>query len=159
MIGARWNEINLAERVWTIPANRMKAAREHRPAVGCGALAVIEQMPGDSDFLALPSPSRPAMNAGHCSISYAIWAAATFTAHMASAAHSVVTAVGGRAHEFPADAELALAHSVVGSKVEAAYRRGDMFVKRRQMADAWARFCAAGPADSGSVKVVAIGAR
>ena len=46
---------------------------------------------------------------------------------------------------FPAElAEMALAH-VVGDKVEAAYRRGDLFQKRRQLAEAWAKFCAAPP--------------
>src|SRR5205807_7603553 len=53
---------------------------------------------------------------------------------------------------FPAEvAEMALAH-VVGDKVEAAYRRGDLFQKRRQLADAWARFCAA-PAPAGATVV------
>jgi integrase len=55
---------------------------------------------------------------------------------------------------FPSEVrEMALAHAV-GDKVEAAYRRGDLFNKRRQLADAWARFCTT----SGG-KVVAIGAR
>jgi integrase len=49
---------------------------------------------------------------------------------------------------FPAEvAEMALAHAV-GDKVEAAYRRGDLFEKRRQLADAWAKFCAQ-PATAG----------
>ncbi|HEX5318044.1 MAG TPA: hypothetical protein VFW46_02745 [Stellaceae bacterium] len=57
---------------------------------------------------------------------------------------------------FPAEvAEMALAH-VVGDKVEAAYRRGDLVGKRRQLADAWAKFCAM-PATTGG-KVIAIGA-
>jgi integrase len=56
---------------------------------------------------------------------------------------------------FPAEvAEIALAHAV-GDKVEAAYRRGDLFRKRRQLADAWAKFCAA-PAPAAGGKVVAM---
>jgi integrase len=56
---------------------------------------------------------------------------------------------------FPSEVrEMALAHTV-GDKVEAAYRRGDLFAKRRQLADAWARFCEL-PAVSGA-RVVAIG--
>jgi integrase len=52
---------------------------------------------------------------------------------------------------FPAEvAEMALAHTV-SDKVEAAYRRGDLFQKRRQMMDAWARFCTTPPAASGRV--------
>ena len=57
---------------------------------------------------------------------------------------------------FPAEvAEMALAHAV-GDKVEAAYRRGDLFQKRRQLAEAWAKFCAA-PSSLSADKVVAIG--
>ena len=53
--------------------------------------------------------------------------------------------------------EMALAHAV-GDKVEAAYRRGDLFEKRRQLAEAWAKFCSTpAPADRGEI-VVAIGA-
>jgi integrase len=52
---------------------------------------------------------------------------------------------------FPREvAEAALAHTV-GDKVEAAYRRGDLFRKRRQLMDAWARFCTTAPADRGKV--------
>jgi integrase len=57
---------------------------------------------------------------------------------------------------FPAEvAEMALAH-VVADKVEAAYRRGDLFQKRRQLVDAWARFCAASAAGKPSATVVSI---
>src|SRR5262249_49175067 len=52
---------------------------------------------------------------------------------------------------FPSEvAEMALAH-VVGSKVEAAYRRGDMFEKRRRLMDAWATFCTTEPAEQSKV--------
>jgi integrase len=57
---------------------------------------------------------------------------------------------------FPAEArELALAHTI-GNKVEAAYRRGDLFEKRRQLAEAWARYCAA-PALQDTGNVIKIG--
>jgi integrase len=52
---------------------------------------------------------------------------------------------------FPSEvAEMALAHAV-GSKVEAAYRRGDLFDKRRRLMEAWAEYCAKAPAEKGSV--------
>jgi len=54
--------------------------------------------------------------------------------------------LGGRAHRLSVEvAEMALAHAV-SDKVEAAYRRGDLFQKRRQLADAWEKFCSAAPA-------------
>jgi integrase len=59
---------------------------------------------------------------------------------------------------FPAEvAEMALAH-VVADKVEAAYRRGDLFQKRRQLLEAWARFCAVPPAGKIGAAVVSIAA-
>ena len=44
MIGARWDEINLAEQLWTVPAERMKAGKEHRVPLQTRALAIVEQM-------------------------------------------------------------------------------------------------------------------
>jgi integrase len=60
---------------------------------------------------------------------------------------------------FPSEvAEMALAH-VVGNKVEAAYRRGDLFDKRRQLADAWAAFCGTLPADRDNVRALRAAAK
>ena len=60
---------------------------------------------------------------------------------------------------FPAEAaEMALAHAV-SDKVEAAYRRGDLFQKRRHLAEAWAKFCAAAPAHRKVVPMRAPSAR
>jgi integrase len=58
---------------------------------------------------------------------------------------------------FPSEvAEMALAHAV-GSKVEAAYRRGDLFEKRRRLMEAWAEYCAKAPAEKGSVVALRAG--
>src|SRR3954447_12696726 len=55
VIGARWNEIDVAERVWTVSADRMKAGKEHRVPLSAAALAIIEKMAavrdGDGDFV------------------------------------------------------------------------------------------------------------
>ena len=103
-LGATWDEIDLDEGVWTVPANRIKAGKEHRVPLAKPALAVLHK------------------------------------------ARAMTEKIGGKIAKsdfvFPNDlAELALAHKVA-DKVEAAYRRGTMFEKRRKLAEAWASYCA-----------------
>jgi integrase len=154
VIGARWDEINLAERLWMVPAERMKADKEHRVPLSDAAIAILEDLSkirhGDFVFpsgrtgrpissMAMPMTLRR-MGRGDFTVhgfrsSFRDWAAERTT--------------------FPAEvAEMALAHAV-SDKVEAAYRRGDLFAKRRQLTDAWARFCTAPPAAGKVVSFVA----
>ena len=145
VIGARWDEINTPERLWTVPAERMKGGREHRVPLSDAALEILEDLTKarEGDFVFPGSRmGRPISNMAMLMLlrrmgrgdltthgfrsSFRDWAAERTT--------------------FPAEvAEMALAH-VVSDKVEAAYRRGDLFLKRRQLSDAWAKFCAAAPA-------------
>ena len=140
VIGARWEEINAAERLWTVPADRMKAGREHRVPLSEAAMAILAKLAekrsgefifpgakagrpvGDSTlFDLLKRLNRDTTTHGFRS-TFRDWAAERTA--------------------FPSEvAEMALAH-VVGDKTEAAYRRGDLFAKRRQIMDAWAQFCA-----------------
>jgi integrase len=150
VIGTRWQEINVAERLWTIPADRMKGGKEHRVPLSHAGVAVVEQMAAirQSEFV-FPGAktARPISNMAMLMV-------------LRRMGRSELTAHGFRSSfrdwaaertGFPAEvAELALAHSV-GAKVEVAYRRGDMFDKRRQIMDAWARFCEAPPYLSGVV--------
>jgi integrase len=144
VIGARWSEINIAERLWTIPGERMKGGREHRVPLSNAALTIIERMAESrhSDFV------FPGGNAGRPLSNMA------FLMLLRRMGRGGLTAHGFRSSfrdwtaertNFSAEvAEMALAH-VVSDKVEAAYRRGDLFQKRRQLAEAWAKFCAAAP--------------
>jgi len=148
-IGARWSEINMAERVWMIPAARMKAHREHRVPLSDAAMAVIEQMAAirTSDYV---FPGRGNGSAvSHTAFSDQISAIGyQVTAH---GFRSTFRDWGAERTNFPNEvAEMALAHAV-GDKVEAAYRSGDLFQKRRQIMDAWARFCVEPPARPGGV--------
>jgi integrase len=140
VIGAAWDEINFAERVWTIPAARMKAGKPHRVALSDAAYTIIEAVHEvkHSQFVFPGAKSdRPLSNMtllmllrrmGHDELtvhgfrsSFADWAAERTT--------------------FPDEVrQMALAHTV-SDKVEAAYRRGDLFEKRRQLGQAWAEFC------------------
>jgi integrase len=153
--GARWDEINLADRVWIVPGSRMKGAREHRVPLSEAAMAVVEKMakirhgdrvcPGQVD-------GRPIANTA-------------FLVLLRRMGRGNLTAHGFRSTfrdwcaertAFPAEvAEMALAHAV-GDKVEAAYRRGDLFDKRWALADAWARFCDAPSPVTDGEKVVAL---
>jgi integrase len=152
VIGARWNEFNTAERLWTIQGERMKAGKEHRVPLSDAALAIVEKMAAirSGDFVFPGGKSnRPLSNMA-------------FLMLLRRMGRGVLTAHGFRSSfrdwaaertTFPAEvAEMALAHAV-NDKVEAAYRRGDLFQKRRQLAEAWARFCAAPPATGGVVPI------
>jgi integrase len=142
VIGARWDEINLIERLWTIPADRMKAGKEHRVPLSDTALTIVTQMRGIShgDFV-FPGTrvGRPLSNMSML-MTLRRMNRGELTAH---GFRSSFRDWGAERTSFPAEvAEMALAHTV-GDKVEAAYRRGDMFDKRRQLGDAWASFCGA----------------
>ena len=143
VIGARWDEITLKSKVWTVPAERMKASREHRVPLTEPAVAVLEQIHRPSaERVRVPWGSSghdeqhgdgdaPATNGPHY---YCAWVSITFRDWAAERTG------------FPSEvAEAALAH-VVGDKVEAAYRRGDLFEKRRMLMEAWAEYCAGRPA-------------
>ena len=154
VIGARWDEVNVAERLWTIPGSRMKAGKEHRVPLSDAAMAIVEQMmPRDSDFLFPGSRPGRQMNARALFDQLRRMGRGDLTAH---GFRSTLRDWAAERTNFPAEvADLALAHSV-GSKVEAAYRRGDLFAKRRQLAEAWAHFCSE-PAPAGEVVAISSG--
>jgi integrase len=149
VIGTRWDEIDFAERLWTVPAERMKAGKEHRVPLSDAVLAVLDEMQkvrsGDFVF--------PGGKVGRPISNMAMLMLLRRMGHVNLTTHGFRSSFRDWAAErtgFPAEvAEMALAHTV-SDKVEAAYRRGDLFEKRRQLADAWARFCAA-PATAGRV--------
>jgi integrase len=141
VIGARWAEIDLIERMWTIPAERMKSRKEHRVPLSAPAIAILEQLPRVSDFI-FPG-NRPRQPIGVTTIFKLLrrMGRGDVTAHGFRSTFADWAAEQTNApHEIR---EMALAHAV-GSKVEAAYRRSDLFEKRRELAEAWARFCAGG---------------
>jgi integrase len=149
VIGARWDEFNMAERLWTIPAARMKAGKEHRVPLSDAAVAIVKAMAEirHSDFV-FPGARR---NSSMSNIVFyrclRLMKRGDLTTH---GFRSTFSDWAAERTAFPSEVrEMALAHTV-GDKVEAAYRRGDMFEKRRQLADAWAKFCRA-PLAAGKV--------
>lgn len=141
VIGAKWDEIDLAKKLWVLPSERMKAGKEHRVPLSDSALQIILLMRENrqSDYV-FPgqSPNRPLSNMALLST-------------LKRMKRTDITVHGFRSTfrdwiaeqtDFPSEvAEMALAHAV-GDKVEAAYRRGDLFEKRRRLMDAWSSWCA-----------------
>jgi integrase len=145
-IGAVWSEIDEEARLWTVPAGRMKAGREHRAPLSAPALAILRALPRGSEFLFAGQAGRPISNMSMLMLLRRM-GRRDLTVH---GFRSSFRDWAAERTGFPAEvAEMALAHAVA-DKVEAAYRRGDLFAKRRQLADAWAKFCTA-PAPPGEV--------
>jgi integrase len=144
VIGAKWGEFDLGERLWTVPSERMKAGKEHRVPLSDAALTIVEKMAEirQSEFV-FPGgrANRPLSNMAFLMLLRRM-GCGDLTAH---GFRSSFRDWAAERTTFPAEvAEMALAHAV-SDKVEAAYRRGDLFQKRRQLAEAWAKFCATPP--------------
>jgi integrase len=143
VIGARWDEINLKSKVWTVPAGRMKGEREHRVALTDAAVAVLEAMRQlrQNEFV-FPGDRRAMMS----NMAMEMLLRRMGRAITVHGFRSTFRDWAAERTNFPSEvAEAALAH-VVGDKVEAAYRRGDLFEKRRRLMEAWAEYCTKAPA-------------
>lgn len=143
VIGATWDEIDLEETVWTIPAQRMKARRMHRVPLSARAVGILKKVlkarTGDCVFPGRKT-GRPLSN---MSMEMILRRMKVTDATMHGFRSSFRDWVGNETNFQREVAEAALAH-VVGDAAEQAYRRGDALEKRRQMMDAWAKYCASG---------------
>jgi integrase len=151
-LNAEWCEIDLTAKVWVVPARRMKGGREHRVPLCDLALAVLKQTASiryrDSELV------FPGVRKGRPVDEKTIWRLAKDVG-----GDDAVTVHGLRStfRDWAAErtnfanhvVEQALAHAI-GAQVEAAYRRGDLLGKRRQLMEAWARYCSS-PAVAGDV--------
>lgn len=134
---AKWDEIDQNESVWTIPAHRMKASREHRVPLTTTAISVLKCSKIESEFL-FPGgrPLKPLSNMA-------------MSNHLKRLGYNDVTVHGMRSAfrdwvgdetNFPREiAEAALAHRI-GDATEQAYRRQDALKKRRRLMEAWEAF-------------------
>ncbi|MCC7080104.1 MAG: integrase arm-type DNA-binding domain-containing protein [Burkholderiales bacterium] len=143
-VKATWDEIDLSARIWTVPAARMKAGREHRVPLSPAAVTVLKAMeklrqssyifPGwrekrpitsDSCLKLLGEMDYPDITVHGFRSTFRDWAAETTN--------------------FPREiCEAAMAH-VLGNKAEAAYQRGDLLERRRKLMEAWAAYCSKSP--------------
>lgn len=140
VLGAEWAEIDEAEGLWTVPGRRMKKRREHRVPLSGRALAILKEakpLAGDSTFI---FPGR----SGTKPLSNMVFEMALRRKKLAITTHGFRSSFRDWASEttsFPREvAEMALAH-VIENRVGAAYRRGDLLAKRREMMEQWAAFC------------------
>jgi len=139
VLHARWNEIDLWQRVWTIPAERMKAGVEHRVPLSDREVAILKrarELAGGSEYL-FPGRSGDRPMSGMVFLMALRRMGARFTVH---GFRSAFRDWAAETTNFPTEVcEMALAHTV-RNKVEAAYRRGDLFEKRRELMAAWAKY-------------------
>jgi integrase len=163
-LGATWAEIDTDAKVWTVPAARMKAGREHRVPLSAAALDVLDRVRP----LALladgkPDPAAPVFPGPRRALPMSNMTMLMLLRRMGRddlTAHGFRASFSDWAAErtaYPREVvEMALAHAIE-NKVEAAYRRGDLFEKRRQLMEAWGRFCTA-PVANGDVVPMRAGA-
>lgn len=140
VIGARWSEIDLENKVWKIPADRMKAKREHRVPLSGRAVEILKSLTQQiaSDFVFQGRLRGKPLSNG------------TFLALLKKQMGLEITAHGFRStfRDWAAERtqyqneviEMALAHSIRDT-TEAAYRRGDLLLKRALLMQDWARYC------------------
>jgi integrase len=146
VLGATWDEFDLAEAVWSVPASRMKMRRPHKIPLSPTAVAILKSLPhkGSKPFplgpLAMLKCLRHAWERGK----------------RGATVHGMRSSFMDFAHERTAFPKVvidqALAHAIT-DKVEAAYRRGDLIEKRKQLMGAWADFCQSPPREETSATV------
>ena len=137
VIGARWDEIDMDAGLWTISAQRMKARRAHRVPLTAPVLEVLHAVKGAHAEWVFPGPSLRARLSNMAMLGLLKRAKLNCTVHGFRSAFRDWSA---ETTSFPSEVcEMALAHAV-GNKTEAAYRRGDLFEKRKALMEAWAGF-------------------
>lgn len=140
---ATWSEFDMAAKIWTIPANRMKTGREHRVALSMAAITVLKQLSEISnkpDDYVFPSTrrGRPLSEMAMDMLLRRLKLDVTVHGFRSSFREWC-----GDVSAYPRElAEAALSHRV-GDATELAYRRGDALEKRRQLMEDWATFCGA----------------
>jgi integrase len=157
VLGAKWDEIDLADATWTVPAHRMKAKREHRVPLSPAAVDLLRALPREDRNAFVFIGRRPGTG----------MAGTVMARLMQRMGCEGITIHGFRSSfrtwsaaetNFPREVcERALAH-IIGSQTERAYERGDAFSKRRKLMDAWSRFVCTPAAHTGA-DVVPIGGR
>jgi integrase len=136
---ASWDEIDFAAKIWTVPAGRTKAGREHRVPLPDRTITILREMEaGRTSAFVFPGQrrGRPLSPMGFEMLLRRI--NSPYTTH---GFRSSFRDWAGNETHFPRElAEHALAH-VLGDKAEQAYRRSDALQRRRELMDAWANYC------------------
>jgi len=139
ILGMGWSEVDLDKKIWTVPANRMKAGREHRVPLSERAVAILRQLADikTGDFV-YPGQRKNRRLSNMAIFMMLRRMKANVTVH---GFRSSFRDWAGNETSYPRDLiETALAH-VIGDKAEQAYRRSDALEKRRKLMEAWASYC------------------
>jgi integrase len=149
--GATWQEIDLKEKCWTIPAGRMKAEREHRIPLSDAAVKMLEALPRiEGNDLVFPAARGGELSDMTLTATIRrmqgeakpIWVDAAGQPITGHGFRSTFRDWAGEVTAHPREViEHALAH-MLKDKAEAAYARGTLFDKRRNLMDDWANYCA-----------------
>jgi integrase len=172
IIGARWDEFDFDKRVWTVPAERMGKQKKkkgkkkpHEVPLSDRAVAILEDLPREGDFVfpggvagqAISNMAMAAvikrMNKENDKAGLSKWIDPKLNrAIVPHGFRSTFRDWAAETTNYPNHVvEKALAH-VIGDKVEAAYRRGGLIAKRKQLMDTWAKYCASPPRSKESSK-------
>ena len=147
VLGATWGEVDMDKAIWTIPAARMKAGREHRVPLPPRAIEILEATkPLGKDWL-FPADKGGKLSGMAMSMLLRRMKLDCTVHGFRSSFRDWSAECTGYAHEV---CEMALAHSI-GNKAEAAYRRGDLFDKRRRLMADWSTYCTSDSAAGASV--------
>ncbi|WP_235988711.1 tyrosine-type recombinase/integrase [Pseudorhizobium endolithicum] len=141
-VGARWPEIDMEGKMWVIPAERMKAGREHRVPLSDRAVEILRSLVSDkdSDYVFIGDKKGKPLSNMSLLMTLRRMKRTDLTTHgFRSTFRDWCAEMTAYPNEL---CEMALAHTV-SDKVEAAYRRGDMLEKRRRLMRDWAKFCGA----------------
>lgn len=148
ILGMRWDEVDLEKKLWTVPAGRMKAGREHRVPLSARAISILRALHKvKSGAFVFPGQAR-----GKALSNMAMEMVLRRMKLQDATVHGFRSSFrdwAGNVSNFPREiVETALAH-VIGDKAEQAYRRSDALDKRRKLMEAWAAYCE--PRDASNV--------
>jgi integrase len=142
VIGAKWDEMDLEKKVWTVPGSRMKSGRDHRVPLSERCIAILKAVPrerGSAFVFPGGRPRKPLSNMAMLELLRGMENGQGLTVH---GFRSSFRDWAGEQTSYPREiAEAALGH-VLGDKTEAAYRRSDALEKRRRLMEAWSGYCA-----------------
>jgi integrase len=153
--GATWCEVDLAKAIWTIPADRTKTGREHRVPLSPRAIEILERLKplGSHDSAFLFAGNKGKLSSMAMAMLLRRMDVDVTVHGFRSTFRDWAAECTGYAHEV---CEMALAHAI-GNKAEAAYRRGDLFDKRRRLMVDWATYCGTPAAMAGNVTAIRSG--
>lgn len=152
-IGAKWDEIDVKNRLWIVPGSRMKTEKEHRVPLSPAAIVIIEKMAAIrmGEYVFPGQRGDQSLSQMAMLMLLRRMGRGDLTVHGFRSTFSDWCA---ERSNFPAEVrEMALAHKI-SNAVEEAYRRGDLFNKRRLLAEAWSKHCAKPAGADGNVVLI-----